>query len=107
MSFKSTKDRCCNPFNMSKHSGKKQKKSLRRVSFSILEKLDILISDDILCVDCRLRVQKLPAKNSRKCYKAHLLVKKISLVMLNNTLTIVKLQLRNYCRFGSCDANRI
>lgn len=49
---------CCNPFDKENHSGKKQRKNLRRVSSSILEKFNFLKPDDVLCTECRKEANK-------------------------------------------------
>ena len=58
---------CCNPFNKKNHSGKKEKKNLRRVSSSILEKLKILKPDDVSCTQCRIEANEMEMEDF--CYK--------------------------------------
>ena len=50
---------CCNPYNKKNHSGKQQKKYLRRVSSSILEKLKIFKPDDVVCTQCRIEANEM------------------------------------------------
>ena len=58
---------CCNSFNKKNHSGKKQKKNLRRVSSSILEKLKIFKPDDVSCTQCKMKANELEMEDF--CWK--------------------------------------
>lgn len=60
------KNICCNPFNEKHHSGKQERRNLRRVSSVLLKKLDNVSHDDVLCISCRKRSSAIPDNGPRK-----------------------------------------